>query len=190
MKIILASGSKYRHQQLNQLGITFEAFAADVDERRMQGESVEQLPMRLALQKAKVLFEKHPTACVIGADQVCALGDHIYGKPGSVDCARKQLQSFSSKQIEFFTALCVLNPEGEKLLHLDRTTVNFRALTDAEIIRYIDIEQPLACAGSFKVESMGLSLFRSVESKDPSALMGLPLIKLCDFLRQTGVKIP
>lgn len=190
MKIILASGSKYRQQQLSQLGIDFVAEAANIDERRLPDETVEQLPLRLAFEKAEVLYQKYPTACLIGSDQVCVFGDKIYGKPGTVENACKQLHAFSNHRVEFLTALSVLFPDKEKLTHLDRTIVDFRVLTDAEIKRYVDKERPLACAGAFKVESLGLSLFKSVESKDPSALMGLPLIKLCEFLRQAGVKIP
>ena len=127
---------------------------------------------------------------MIGSDQVCTSNGKVYGKPGSAANAIKQLQFFSNKRVEFYTALCVLSPRGERLTHTDLTTVDFRQLTLQEIERYVQKEQPLNCAGSFKVESLGLSLFDSVNSKDPSALMGLPLIALCDFLRQVGYQLP
>ena len=189
-QLILASGSGYRKQQLNSLAIDFSVVVPDVDESPKDNESASVLAQRLALAKAIKVQSNHPMACVIGSDQVCTSNGKTYGKPGSAANAIKQLQFFSNKRVEFYTALCVLSPRGERLTHTDLTTVDFRQLTLQEIERYVQKEQPLNCAGSFKVESLGLSLFDSVNSKDPSALMGLPLIALCDFLRQVGYQLP
>ena len=189
-QLILASGSGYRKQQLNSLAIDFSVVVPDVDESPKDNESASVLAQRLALSKAIKVQSNHPGGCVIGSDQVCTSNGKVYGKPGSAANAIKQLQFFSNKRVEFYTALCVLSPRGERLTHTDLTTVDFRQLTLQEIERYVQKEQPLNCAGSFKVESLGLSLFDSVNSKDPSALMGLPLIALCDFLRQVGYQLP
>ncbi len=188
--IILASGSIYRKQQLLSLGIQFTVQSPGVDETAMVNEKPAQMARRLAHSKAMKVKTQNPTACVIGSDQVCAFGQQVYGKPGTVEQAIKQLETFSNNCVEFFTALCVLNDTGQPLVHVDVTQVKFRALSTQEIKRYIETEQPFDCAGSFKVESLGLSLFESVSTEDPSALMGLPLIKLCEYLRFSGYQIP
>lgn len=188
--IVLASSSVYRSRQLKSLGLVFTTSDPDINESVKQGESPMLLSQRLAHEKASTIKSLDHKACVIGADQVCVFNQTIYGKPGSASQAKKQLQNFSDSCVEFFTALCVLSASGQCYQHLDRTLVRFRALSVAEIERYIAKEQPLNCAGSFKVESLGLSLFESVESKDPSALVGLPLIKLSEFLRLSGYQIP
>jgi len=190
LPIVLASSSVFRKRQMESLGLTFSVSSPETDESAKINETPEQLTQRLALAKAQKVKREYPLACVIGSDQVCALDGRIYGKPGHVVKAEQQLKAFSNNCIEFFTALSVLSPEGQCYQHLDRTRVKFRSLGVAEIKRYIAKEQPLNCAGSFKVESLGLSLFESVESTDPSALMGLPLIKLCAFLRLSGYQIP
>lgn len=188
--IILASGSVYRKQQLLSLGVNFEVRKPDVDESPKDNESPTQLATRLAITKAEKIKTVYSKACVIGSDQVCTFEDQIYGKPGSVVNAKKQLQTFSGNRIEFFTAMCVISSAGELRVHADQTVIKFRTLSSEEIDRYIEVDQPFYCAGSFKVESLGLSLFEFVESKDPSALMGLPLIKLSEYLRLCGHQIP
>lgn len=188
--IILASSSIYRQQQLTSLGIKFTAQNPDIDETADTIEPPEQLAQRLAVAKAVKIKAKNQTACVIGSDQVCAFNGRVFGKPGSENKAREQLLTFSGSCIKFFTALCVIDQQGQQLIFTDITQVKFRSLSVEEIDRYIELEKPMDCAGSFKVESLGLSLFESVESTDPSALMGLPLIKLCEFLRLCGYKIP
>jgi len=190
MTLILASGSQYRQLQLRHLGIDFKCMSSDVDENPLLDESAKELAERLAKDKALKVQSKHPDACVIGADQVCTFGAQIFGKPRNHANAVKQLQLFSDNCVEFLTALCVLTPDGDIYHHIDSTWIEFRSLALNEINRYIIKEQPLDCAGAFKVESLGLSLFKSVESKDPSALMGLPLIKLSEFLRLSGYQIP
>ncbi len=188
--IILASGSTYRQSQLRSLGIEFTAHNSGIDETPQANESVQELVMRLATNKAAKIKGDYPRACVIGSDQVCALDETIYGKPLNRVNGIKQLQTFSGQCVEFFTALAVMTPDNRILAHTDKTVVQFRTLDETEIERYIDTEQPFDCAGSFKVESLGSSLFQAVHSSDPSALMGLPLIKLCEFLRQSGYQIP
>ncbi|TDR19612.1 Maf family protein [Marinicella litoralis] len=188
--IVLASSSVYRQQQLQSLGLKFVAMAPDINEVAKAKELPEPLAARLACEKAQKIKALHPASCVIGSDQVCTFDGQAYGKPGGVERAIEQLQTFSNNCVEFFTALCVLSPAGEKYGYIDRTVVNFRTLNDAEILRYIEKEMPLNCAGAFKVESLGLSLFTSVTTTDPSALMGLPLIKLGEFLRLSGYQIP
>lgn len=188
--ILLASSSVYRKQQLRSIGLAFDAISPSINESPQDNEAPEDLARRLAIEKAMKVKRQNLGATVIGSDQVCAFDGQIFGKPGSADTAQKQLLNFSNNTVEFFTALCVLKNEIEPLVYVDKTTVKFRSLSLEEIDRYIGIEQPLNCAGSFKVESLGLSLFESVESTDPSALMGLPLIKLCQFLRHSGYQIP
>ncbi len=188
--LILASGSKYRASQLKQLRINFEAHSPDIDESSHDNELPGDLSLRLATAKAQKVKTIYPDAVVIGSDQVCALKGEVFGKPGNEEQCRKQLQNFSNNCIEFFTSLSVLDINGRESIHTDVTEVKFRELSSKEINRYIKLEQPYDCAGGFKVESLGLSLFESVTSQDPSALMGLPLIKLCEFLRQSGLKIP
>ncbi len=188
--VILASSSIYRQRQLQSLGLDFTAITPEVDESAQANESPEAMAARLAYAKAQTVKNMRPTACVIGSDQVCAFGGQIFGKPGTSARAVEQLQAFSNNSVMFFTALCVLTPTGQSYTHVDTTVVKFRALSQTEIQRYIEQEMPLNCAGSFKVESLGLSLFTSVESSDPSALLGLPLIKLCEFLRLSGFQIP
>lgn len=190
LPLILASSSSYRKQQLQSLGLSFSTNNPNINEVALVNELPAAFSVRLATEKAQKVKAEFPNACVIGSDQVCAFNGQVFGKPGIDANAIKQLQTFSGNRIEFFTALCVMTGSGQSQLHTDLTVVKFRDLTTEEIVRYIEKEQPLHCAGSFKVESLGLSLFESVESTDPSALMGLPLIKLCQFLRLIGFKVP
>ena len=188
--IILASSSVYRKQQLDALGLVYTAVIPDVDERVKPNETADELVLRLAISKAKKIKAQSKVACMIGADQVCVFAGDIYGKPGNRENAINQLQKFSDNSVEFLTAVSVIDSAGEVHTHVDQTVVQFRVLTPQEINRYIDKEKPFDCAGSFKVEALGLSLFESVVSNDPSALMGLPLIKLSEYLRMSGYQIP
>ncbi len=189
-QLILASSSSYRQAQLSSLGVEFAAINPDIDESPQAHETVHELVQRLAISKAQKLKIQTPKACVIGADQLCTLDGVVFGKPHDRSNCIKQLQTFSDRCVEFFTAVAVLTADDRVLTHTDITVVEFRLLGDAEIMRYVDQEQPLDCAGGFKVESLGCSLFQAVNSSDPTALMGLPLIKLCEFLRQSGYQIP
>lgn len=190
-RLILASGSRYRARELARLRLAFEAVPADVDEAPRAGEPPSALAPRLARAKAEAVARRFPQAVIIGSDQVAALDGRAIGKPGSVPAACAQLQAASGRDVRFFTALCVLAPgTPAPQEHLDVTTVRFRALDAAAIARYVDSEQPLDCAGSFKCEGLGISLFESIETRDPSALIGLPLIALAAMLRARGWSLP
>ncbi len=189
--ILLGSGSRYRAQLLDRLGLTFDTAKPHCDEAAFDAELPADLAQRLAHTKAKSLLDAHPQAIIIGSDQVAAVGDTHLGKPGTPAVAREQLHKMTGQSIVFHTALCVIDgSSGQTLQGIDQTTVKLRPLSDQEIDRYVDAEMPLDCAGSFKVEKLGISLFESVRSEDPTALIGLPLIMLSQFLRQLGVSVP
>ncbi len=189
-ELILASSSRYRAESLRRFNVPFVAINPDIDETQQAGESPQQLVVRLAEEKARAVSQNHPQTTVIGSDQVCSFAGKTCGKPHTKDNAVKQLQLFSDNCIDFFTGLCVITADGAVMTHVDHTVVEFRRLQTEEINRYVDTEQPLDCAGSFKTESLGLSLFKSIHSSDPSALIGLPLIKLGSYLRMAGYAIP
>lgn len=175
--IWLASTSRYRRELLGRLGLPFECEAPDVAETRLPDESPQALAQRLALAKARAVAERHPDGLVIGSDQVCALGDRILGKPGNAAGARAQLAQLSGRTAQFFTAVAVVGMHaGIWKQHLDATRCVFRPLSAEEIAAYVAAEEPFDCAGSFKVEGRGISLFERIESQDPTALIGLPLI--------------
>jgi len=189
-RLILASTSRYRRELLGRLRLPFESVAPQVEEDQHAGESVESMVARLAEAKARAVARVHPGALVIGADQAASLGGHALGKPGDRERAIEQLALCSGQHVLFHTALCVIDAQGRQAADLDTTTVRFRTLTDTEIARYVDAEQPYDCAGSFKCEGLGISLFEAIETSDPSALIGLPLIRLCALLRRAGVAVP
>jgi len=186
--LVLASSSPYRKELLQRLGLEFTSQAPDIDESPAENEPPEQLVRRLARQKAETVAKKHPEAIVIGSDQVAVHDGQILGKAGSVENAAAQLRRLSGQCVDFLTSLCVLGPSAAlPLQHIDRTRVQFRPLSEREITAYLEKDRAWDCAGSFKVESLGVCLFERIENKDPTALQGLPLIRLCDFLRQLGV---
>jgi septum formation protein len=187
--LVLASSSQYRKDQLAQFGLAFEQFAPDIDETPLASEMPSDTALRLAVEKCKAVMTTAQADVVIGSDQVCTFNGQQYGKPGSFEKAVKQLQTFSGNCIEFFTAVCVMTADGQLYKHNELTRVMFRELDLQEIENYLAQDQPFNCAGSFKMESKGLSLFTAVESRDPSALLGLPLIKLCEFLRRAGIRL-
>ena len=189
--IVLGSTSKYRAELLARLGLPFETALPDCDETPHSSEKPPDLALRLAKNKALSLKTQYPDHLIIGSDQVCALGGQLLGKPGTVDRAVQQLRTMRGQPVIFYTGLSVLNSlSGESVDAIDQTKVTLRDLTNAEIDRYIDAEMPLDCAGSFMVEKLGISLFEHIESSDPTALIGLPLISLCKGLRQFGVNVP
>ena len=191
LPIILASSSPYRQQLLQRLQLPFNAVAPAIDESAAANESPEQLVLRLACSKAKALAHLYPAHLIIGSDQVSVRDNLILGKPHTHAAATAQLQAASGKTIDFYTGLAVFNSQSQQLLSQSvRFSVTFRNLTDAEIERYLLLEQPYDCAGSFKAEGLGISLFERMHGDDPSALIGLPLIQLCDFLRQFSVAVP
>jgi septum formation protein len=189
--LILASTSAYRRELLARLGLPFEVAAPDVDESALPGEHPRDLALRLALAKARAVGAGRPDALVIGSDQVAAHERQTWGKPLERARALAQLREMSGRTIIFHTALCLLDTRsGAHALDCVPTEVGFRDLSAAEIERYVDREQPFHCAGSAKVESLGISLLRHVRGDDPTALIGLPLIALCGMLRAAGVAVP
>jgi septum formation protein len=190
-RLILASTSAYRRALLERLGVPFDFVAPGADERRLPGEPPDMLTLRLACLKAETVAAGHPGCIVIGSDQVAVRGQEILGKPGTVERCNEQLQESSGRDVAFLTAVHVVDGRGARAeSHLYRTRVRFRALGPAEVARYIAADAPLDCAGGFKAESLGIALFERIESADPTALTGLPLIWLCGALRRAGIPVP
>lgn len=189
--LILASTSAYRRALLERLGLAFATARPEVDESPLPSELPQNLAERLALGKAEaVLARSEDDAWVIGSDQVAELDGRPLGKPGSHAAAVGQLRSMSGRAVRFLTALCLAGPGGRRLRALDVTTVRFRTLSEDEIERYVAREQPLDCAGSFKSEGLGIALFDEIDSRDPTALIGLPLIATARLLREAGFELP
>jgi len=188
--LILASSSRYRKELLSRLGINFNTQSPNIDESTQQNETPSELVLRLAEAKARALVTNHPDALIIGSDQIATIDKHILTKPGNHENAVKQLTSSSGKQVIFLTGLCLFNSKSN-VTQLDVITysVTFRTLTDEQIDRYLKREQPYDCAGSFKSEGLGISLFEKMQGDDPSALMGLPLIRLITMLETEGVTV-
>lgn len=190
MPIVLASTSPYRRELLERLGLPFRQLAPDVDERPLAGESPAELAARLAEAKARALVECCPTDLIIGSDQTVECGGALLGKPGSLAAAREQLRRQSGRSARFHTAVTVLDAaSGVAETRATITEVAFRTLSPAQIDRYLERDAPYDCAGSFKSEGLGIALFRSVRSDDPTALIGLPLILLCALLESFGVDV-
>jgi septum formation protein len=193
--LILASTSRYRQQLLERLGLAFSCVAPGVDEAPYPQERAAKLVARLARAKAAAVSAQQPSAWVIGCDQVAVRVDEagvesIFGKPGTDARCIEQLQGCSGRTVEFLTAVAVMRP-GESLSEfVDSTRVRFRALDQATIERYVAKESPLDCAGGFKSEGLGVTLCESIESADPNALIGLPLIRLSAILRAAGFELP
>ena len=191
VKLILASGSKYRSLLLERLGLPFDCHPPDIDESGLEDESPLQQVERLASAKAAAMCRAHPAAVVIGSDQLAVFDGLPIGKPGSHQRAREQLCAFSGRTIEFLTAVTILAPaSGFEGSHTDSTLVRFRELQDDDIERYLLRERPYDCAGSFQAEALGITLFDSISSEDPTALLGLPLIRTAGLLRQAGFSLP
>jgi septum formation protein len=189
--LVLASTSRYRAQLLGRLGVRFEAINPQVPEDNIAGELPVDRARRLALAKAQAVAAHHPDAVVIGSDQVAACQGRVLDKPGDASRAFSQLAFLSSQRAHFHTACAVLGtPVHLPLVHVDTTTVNFRPLSTVEIERYVAREEPYDCAGGFKAEALGISLFESIENTDPTALIGLPLIWLAAALRGAGFLLP
>lgn len=189
MKLILASTSPYRANLLQRLGIPFDTLDPQVDEALIRGETPTDRARRLAALKAESVTE--PGRLVIGSDQVACLGSEILRKPLTHDAAVSQLLSCSGQTIRFLTAVSLKDTAsqwcGHRLVPCD---VTFRDISPSEADRYVQLDMPLQCAGSFKWESLGISLFRSINTEDPTALEGLPLIAVCDLLRQADLPLP
>ena len=190
-RLILASSSPYRRALLERLQRPFECVAPNIDETPRPGESPEQLTQRLALSKARALAERFPAHLIIGSDQVLLLDGQPVSKPGNHTAATEQLRRCSGRTLRFSTALCLLNSATDTYqLTCEPFDVSFRELDKDSIERYLRAEQPYDCAGSFKMEGLGITLFTALNGNDPNSLIGLPLIKLCDMLRNEGVQLP
>jgi len=189
--LILASTSRYRRELLGRLALPFQVESPGVDELSVAGELPPARAARLARDKALAVARRHPAAIVIGSDQVAALDATLLEKPGDAERCRAQLATLSGKMTLFHTACAVIGLEaGIELAHTDTTRVVARALTGEEIDRYVEREQPFDCAGGFKAEALGIALFERIESTDPTALVGLPLIWLAGALRRAGYAVP
>ncbi|MGY0634414.1 Maf family protein [Luteimonas sp. A478] len=190
MRLILASTSPYRRELLQRLCLTFDTIRPQADETPLPAEPPAALAGRLAQLKAEVVAANERTAWVIGSDQVAELDGTPLGKPGHRQAAIAQLGAMSGREVRFHTAVALAQHGGPVHAALDTTTVSFRPLSAGEIERYVDTEQPFDCAGSFKAEAMGITLFESIHSTDPTALVGLPLIATARLLRQAGFVLP
>lgn len=186
--LILGSTSRYRRELLERLRLPFTTVSPQVDETPHAGETPAALALRLALAKARAVATLHPQAVVIGSDQVADLNGRPVGKPGGHEAAVMQLRQLSGQCAVFQTAVAVVRADtGFAEVLLAPVTVRFRTLTDAEIERYLRLEEPYDCAGSAKSETLGIALLDSIESDDPTALVGLPLIRTCQLLRRAGL---
>lgn len=190
-RLILASTSTYRRSLLERLRVSFECVAPGIDERPLPHEPADERAPRLARLKAEAAAARHPGCVVIGSDQVAVRGTEILGKPGTVARCVRQLRDSSGQLVTFLTAVHLVDDRlGRVESHVDRTLVRFRTLADEEIDRYVRADAPLDCAGGFKAEALGIGLFEQVESLDPTALTGLPLIWLSGALRRASIPVP
>jgi len=189
-KLILASTSPYRRELLGRLGLPFEVADPQTDESPLPDETPETLALRLSEAKAKAVAANYPDALIIGSDQVATVDGKIYGKPGTHERAVEQLKALSGKTVNFFTGLCLYNARtGHADVRGIPTLVTFRELSDSEIENYLQREPAYNCAGSAKSEGLGIALLSGMQGNDPNALVGLPLIALCDMLRRQGVSV-
>ena len=190
-RILLASSSRYRQGLLDRFLDDYETVSPDVDETRLDGEPAAELVCRLAREKAEAVSSKNPDALIIGADQLAVLDDAVLGKPGDHQRAVEQLLEASGKQVEFLTAVCVLDPVTRRRYeHTDTTRVRFRSFDRRVADTYLRHDEPYDCAGSIKIEGAGFVLFESVSTDDPTALIGLPMIWLAGTLRELGYLLP
>lgn len=189
--IILGSTSPFRRNLLKKLCIEFSIAAPDIDEQALPNESPVELVSRLAVEKSIAVSVHHPNALIIGSDQVASIDQQLLGKPGNRENAIDQLLTASGRCVTFYTGLCLLNSfSGRKQVRCETFRVHFRSLERHQIERYIDQEKPYSCAGSFKSEGLGISLFERLEGDDPNSLIGLPLIQLVRMLGNEGIQIP
>jgi septum formation protein len=190
-RLILASTSKYRRALLDRLGLPFMVNGSLVDEVALPDEDPVALVHRLSRAKAQAVVDRFPQGVIIGSDQVAVRGRVVLGKPGEIDRCVEQLKDASGQRVTFYTGVHVIDAKNRRHeAHVDTTTVQFRQLTEVEIRNYIAKDNPLDCAGGFKAESLGISLFERIDSQDPTALVGLPLIWLSGALRRAGFELP
>jgi septum formation protein len=188
--LLLASSSPYRRLLLERLRLPFDAVSPEIDERALPGECPRDTALRLAPAKALAISSARPGDLVVGSDQVADLEGVALGKPGNTESALAQLRAMRGRLVVFHTAVCVLDA-ASGVLDLDEvpTTVRFRDFSDAQALRYLEIDRPYDCAGSAKIEALGIALVERVESDDPTALIGLPLISLVSMLKRAGVAV-
>lgn len=190
LDLVLASQSVYRRQQLQQLAVDFIQQAADIDETPKINESIDDYVGRLAIEKAGKVAKHYDTSWVIGSDQACSINGVITSKPVNRQAAINQLQVCSGQHVRFTTGVALVNQQKQvRCHHIEHFDVYFRTLSDQTIERYIDLEQPFDCAGSFKVEGLGIHLFKSLDGRDYNSLIGLPLIALVDLFEQQGINL-
>ena len=188
--LVLGSTSPFRKVILEKLQLPFQCAKPNIDETEKQGESPQILVERLAIEKAKAVTSQFPNALIIGSDQVAVCEGEILGKPHNFTNAVVQLNKFSGKSITFYTGLCVYDSENDKSVSLvEPFIVHFKKLNQEEIENYLHAEEPYNCAGSFKSEGLGICLFSKLEGDDPNTLIGLPLIKLVELLKQQGIDV-
>jgi septum formation protein len=189
-QLVLASTSPFRRELLAKLGLIFAIADPAVDERALADETPEKTALRLSEAKARAVAQQYPDSLIIGSDQVACLEGQIFGKPGTHENALHQLQTLRNRQVNFFTGLCLFNAKtGQAHICGVPTRVTFRNLSDDEIENYLRREQPYNCAGSAKSEGLGIALIAKIEGDDPNALIGLPLIALCDLFRLEGFNV-
>ncbi len=190
-RLVLASTSRYRRELLERLRLPFDVARPDVDESALPGEVPRDMAIRLAEAKARaVACTLDGDGWALGSDQVAEVEGRALGKPGGREAAIAQLASMAGRVVRFHTALCLAHADGRAFAGIDLTEVHFRELGDSEIERYVDAEQPFDCAGSFKSEGLGIALFERIDNRDPTALVGLPLIAACGLLRKAGFALP
>lgn len=189
-ELVLASTSPFRRELLARLGLTFQVANPETDETPLPGETPEALALRLSEAKARAVAAQFPGALIIGSDQVAVSDGEIFGKPGNHERAVAQLKKLRGKTVNFFTGLCLLDTRNNQA-HVRGipTLVTFRDLSDSEIEAYLKREPAYNCAGSAKSEGLGIALIARLEGSDPNALVGLPLIALCDLFRETGLQV-
>lgn len=188
--LLLASSSIYRQELLARLKLPFQSFSPDIDETPKNGESIHALVLRLSKEKAKAGAERFPSAICIGSDEVAALGNSVLGKSGTHEKAIQQLSAMSGQKVDFHTGVCVYAPSlSFEDCRLVTTTITFRKLTSSMIENYLAKEQPYNSAASFKSETLGSALIEKFQSDDPTAIIGLPLITLCDMLQKVGIAV-
>ena len=188
LNIVLASSSPYRRALMDRLQIAYDTCTPEIDESRLQGESVEDMVKRLSEVKARSVAAAHPRCLIIGSDQVAVFDGQILGKPGGFDNAFSQLRLVSGRKVEFLTGLCVLNTNSDRSqVAMVPFSVYFKHLDDNRITNYLNREQPCDCAGSIKSEGLGITLFEKMAGDDPTALMGLPLITLTGMLETEDI---
>ncbi|MCA0901029.1 Maf family protein [Microbulbifer agarilyticus] len=186
--LILASSSSYRRELLSKLHLNFESCAPHINEEVLPGEAAGDLASRLAREKALALADRYPDHLIIGSDQVAECRGTLLGKPGTKERAKEQLTHSSGHTVNFHTGLCLVDTRDMSHETVCETySVHFRELTRKEITRYVELDHPLDCAGSFKSEGLGIALFEKMEGSDPNTLIGLPLIRLVELLRHKGI---